>query len=428
MFERTVYSKLVKWKNKSQRLPLIVRGARQVGKTSLIVEFGKSFRQCHVFNFQKTLKLRECFKKTNDPGQILKFLEVVTEKKIDPKKDLIFFDEIQDCPEALNSLKFISEDHPDWHVIAAGSLLGIYLSSHSFPVGKVHFLNMYPLSFSEFLKAKGRNQLAELLELLDPKNNIYHEELEAELRLYLSVGGLPKVISEYLENEDLNEARLIQDELLLTYRGDFAKYAGPADAIKILKLFENIPAQLAKENHRFQFNLLGQGARYAQFQTSVDWLISAGLCLRLPIIENAEIPLKPWVKENHFKLYFFDVGLLGALSDLPMGAFMTETNLFKTFKGAFIENYFYQEFRSSRKEELYCWVGRNSEVDFLYTDEKMNLVPIEVKSGSSGKLKSLQVFSEKYDVKIKTRCSAQKLEIRKDNHFRNIPLMYASLV
>ncbi|MGZ3783941.1 MAG: DUF4143 domain-containing protein, partial [Bdellovibrio sp.] len=168
--------------------------------------------------------------------------------------------------------------------------------------------------------------------------------------------------------------------------------------------------------------------RYSQFQTSVDWLTSAGLCLKLPVIENAEIPLKPWVKENHFKLYFFDVGLLGALSDLPMGAFIAEPDLFKTFKGAFVENYFYQEFRSFRKEELYCWVGRNSEVDFLYTDNNMNLVPIEVKSGSSGKLKSLQVFSEKYKVKMKTRCSIQKKELNNAHQFRNIPLMYASLV
>lgn len=287
---------------------------------------------------------------------------------------------------------------------------------------------MYPLNFSEFLKAKGRAQLAEGLMQLDPKNNIYHGEMEAELRLYLSVGGLPKVVSEYLENEDFQQARLIQDELLLAYRGDFAKYAGPADAVKILKIFENIPAQLAKENHRFQFNLLGSGARYAQFQTSVDWLTSAGLCLKLPIIENAEIPLKPWVKENHFKLYFFDIGLLGALSDLPMGAFIAEPDLFKTFKGAFVENYFYQEFRSARKEELYCWVGRNSEVDFLYTDDSMNLIPVEVKSGSSGKLKSLQVFSERYKVKMKTQCSIREIEFRPDSQFRNVPLMYASLV
>ncbi len=429
MFERHAYLSLVKWKNKSQRLPLIVKGARQVGKTSLIQEFGKTFSDCHIFNFQKTSKYKEIFQKTNDPKKIIKFLEVILEKKINPMTDLIFFDEIQDCPEALNSLKFFSEDYPHWYVIAAGSLLGIYLSSHSFPVGKVQFLQMYPLNFSEFLKAKGRDQLVKVLESVNVENNIYHEELEAELRLYLSLGGLPKVLSEYFEDQDMQKARTIQDDLLLTYKGDFAKYAGPADAIKILKIFENIPAQLAKENHRFQFNRLAPGARYSQFQTSVDWLISAGLCLKLPIIENAEIPLKPWVKENMFKLYFFDVGLLGALSDLPMGAFMSsDTMLFKTFKGAFIENYFYQEFKSARREELYCWVGRNSEVDFLYLDKKMNLIPIEVKSGQSGKLKSLNVFSEKYEVKYKTRCSSQKIELRPDQQFRNIPLMYASLV
>lgn len=428
MFERILYPQILKWKQKSKRQPLIVRGARQVGKTSLIVEFGKTFPQCHVFNFQKTARLREGFKNIQDSSRILQFLEVISEKKIDPRKDLIFFDEIQDCPEALNGLKFISEDHPDWYVIAAGSLLGIYLSSNSFPVGKVQFLNMYPLSFSEFLRAKGRPKLAEILSELKLENNIFHEELEHELRLYLSIGGLPKVVAEYLESQSLREARQIQEDLLLTYRGDFAKYSGPADALKILKIFENIPAQLAKENHRFQFNLLATGARYSQFQSSVDWLISAGLCLKLPVIEHAEIPLKPWCKENMFKLYFFDVGLLGALSDLPMGAFMKEHDLFKTFKGAFIENFFYQEFRSQRKEELYCWTGRNSEVDFLFTDENMNLVPIEVKSGRSGKLKSLQVFSEKYDVKIKTRCSSQKIDLRPDEGFRNIPLMYAHLV
>lgn len=428
IFKRTVYNHLINWKNERSRLPLIIRGARQVGKTSLIMSFGEDFPDIHVFNFQKSPDLKNGFIKTNEPQKILQYLEVISSKKIDIEHDLIFFDEIQDCPQALNSLKFFAEELPSAYIIAAGSLLGIHLSEHPFPVGKVKFQHMFPLSFFEFLSAIGKPQLANILLEINSDNNNLHEEFIEHLRLYFALGGMPKVITTYLENYDLNKARELQEDLLISYRADFSKYSGPADAVKILSVFENIPKQLSKDNRKFRFNLLKQGARYPQFASSIDWLINAGICLKLPILNHIEIPLKPLIDDNTFKLYFFDIGLLGALSGLPIASFLRESNLFKTFKGAFVENYFFQEFKANRKEDLYCWQGKASEVDFLYLSNNSELVPIEVKAGESGKLKSLQAFASKYKCDWKTRCSMHKIEIRSDTKLRSIPLHYAGLV
>lgn len=427
-FFREAIHQLNKWKQQPQRTPLILRGARQVGKTYLVREFSKTFSQLHEFNFQKDPTLSSFFKVTNNPNKILSHLSLISESNIDPNQDLIFFDEIQDCPEALNSLKFFAEDYPNIHIVAAGSLLGVYLSQHTFPVGKVEFINLYPLSFNEFLKAIGKNQLAELNSKLSADINAVHEILVEALQHYFIIGGMPKVISTYLLNHDFNEARIVQENLLTSYRGDFAKYSGSVDALRILSLFENIPKQLAKDNRKFQFKLLKPGSRYAEFSSSINWLEYAGLVHRIPIISHAEIPLKVQQNENIFKLYFFDTGLLGALAELPISAFADKNELFRTFKGAFTENFFVQDFVSQRNESLYCWQGKTSEVDFLFNKE-MDLFPIEVKSGESGKLKSLNVFSEKYPTTPwRTRCSLRLFEIRDDTKMRNIPLYQAGLV
>ena len=424
-FDREIYHKLQK-DSKSSKITILF-GARQVGKTYLIREFAKEFAQIHEFNFQKNKTLGDFFKSTNDPDKILEFLGIVSGKKIDLNNSLVFFDEIQDCPEALNSLKYFAEDYPKAYVVAAGSLLGIYLSQNTFPVGKVEFLNLYPLSFYEFLDAFGKKDLAEKLLSLKQENNIFHELFIEEIKKYFILGGMPKVLETFLETTNYQTAREVQENLITSYKSDFAKYSGPLDALKILSVFENMPKQLSKENHKFKFNLLKKGSRFNEFHSAIDWLEHAGLCHKLPIITHVEIPLKIHVEENMFKLYFLDVGLLGALAELPLSIFLATEDLFKTFKGAFTENFFLQEFRANRKESLYCWQGKTSEVDFLYTNEA-KLMPIEVKSGESGKLKSLHFFAQKYSCFWKTRCSLHKLEIREDTHLRTIPLYLAALV
>lgn len=425
--KRHVYADLMKWRRSLSRRPLILRGARQVGKTHLIREFAREFEGFHEFNFQKNVELCRVFKSTNDPLQILVQLGLLSGRKIDIKKDLIFFDEIQDCPEALNSLKFFSEDLPGAFLVSAGSLLGIYLSSSSFPVGKVEFLNLFPLSFFEFLRYTRSDAFVQELSRLSAENNSFHEALIQDFHQYMILGGLPKIHEVFAETQDYNRARQEQENLLISYRSDFAKYAGPVDALKILSVFENIPRQLAKDNKKFQFSLLKAGGRFAHYSAAIDWLVSAGLCFKLPIISNVEIPLKVNSEENMFKLYFFDVGLLSALSDLPVGAFVQSQDLFKTFKGALTENFFMQEFTANNPEKLYCWQGKISDVDFLFQRGR-DIFPVEIKSGESGRLKSLQVFFDKYSPQWKTRCSLRPLEIREDNHMRSIPLYLASLV
>jgi len=415
------------WKNKQPRMPLLLKGARQVGKTFLIREFGKQFPHFHEINFQKNPELKEIFKTTNDPLKIKEYLEIFFNTKIHLESDLIFFDEIQDCPEALNSLKFFSENLPHSFIVGAGSLLGIYLSTHTFPVGKVEFLDLHPLSFCEFLEAHHKNNLADLTKTLTPQINVFHQTLVDEMKKFMIIGGMPKVVSTFIETESYQEARLVQEHLLLSYKSDFSKYSGPVDALKILSVFDNIPKQLAKDNKKFQFNLLQKGARYAQFQSAIDWLKSAGLCYKVPILTHAEIPLKVYIEENAFKIYFFDTGLLGALSDLPVSTFLNPSDLFKTFKGAFSENFFLQEFYSQRKENLYSWQSNTAEVDFLYANEN-ELCPIEVKSGESGRLKSLGVFCDKYHVKWRRKCTLLPLEIREDTHIKNLPLYLSALI
>ncbi len=428
IINRTIYKELLSWKNRAEKMPLILKGARQVGKTFLIKHFAKEFSHFHEFNFQKNADLKEIFTNSNDPKKIIEKLEISSSKKINLTTDLIFFDEIQDCPEALNSLKYFCEDFPKTHVIAAGSLLGVYLSNNSFPVGKIEFLELFPLSFFEFLNALEKPALAQTLLKVDAENNVFHQQMNDELKKYFILGGMPKVVRTYIESDfDFTKAREIQDGLIQSYKSDFAKYSGPVDALKILAVFESIPKQLAKENKKFQLNILKTGARLSDFKTAIDWLVHAGLCYQVHILNHAEIPLKSQVEDNFFKIYFFDIGLLSALSDLPPSAFANDSALFKNFKGAFVENYFLQEFRSQRKEILYNWQSRSAEVDFLF-QKNMNLIPIEIKSGESGKLKSLSVFCQKYNCKISIRSSMRPLEIRSDQVLRNIPLYLATLV
>lgn len=432
MYRRKLLPDLEKWKKSKIRRPLILRGARQVGKTSLVRDFGKSYTHYFEINFQKDKNIHALFEKTINPKEILLSFEKRFGKKINIEDSLIFFDEIQDCPAALNSLKYFCEDFPTANVISAGSLLGIYLSDHSFPVGKVDFLDLFPFSFCEYLTAANLDEFALMLQGFNWKRNeirkemeeinLYHEILLDHLKNYFIVGGMPKAVDAFLNDKSLEEVRQIQEGIIDSYKADFTKYSGPVDGLKILSVFESIPHQLAKDNRKFQFNLItSQGARSSQFMNAVNWLLSAGICHKIPILDHIEIPLKAFEVENMFKLYCLDVGILGAMCDLPTDAFLYNDDLFKTFKGAFTENFFLQEFKANRKERLYCWQGKTSEVDFLFQNS-VSISPVEVKSGKSGKLKSLNVFKEKYAPPYLTRVSSLPLSLSDDEKFRSIPL------
>lgn len=436
---RIQMNSLIAWRNRHYRKPLVLKGVRQCGKSYLVNEFGKSFPAVHIFNFQKDKNLSALFSSNIGAKSILEKLANYGQKRINIETDLIFFDEIQEVPAALNSLKYFNEELGNCYIIAAGSLLGVYLCNESFPVGKVEFLELYPMNFYEFLLANNKEYLwEEAVSAIDSNSNqnipnsnktietLTYKLLIEEMQKYFIVGGQPEIVKIFIETQDLMMVRRRQEELLNAYRADFAKHSGKAEAMHILSVFENIPQQLAKDNRKFKFNLLKSGSRYDRFKNAIDWLIGAGMAYKIPIIEHGEIPLKIHVQENIFKLYFFDVGLLATLSELPTNSFSQPDDLFKTFKGAFSENFFLQEFRANRSESLYCWQGKTSEVGFVYHNNE-GLFPIEIKSGHSGHMNSLNIFCEKYTPKWRTRVSLRNFEENTKSSFRNFPLFLSSL-
>jgi predicted AAA+ superfamily ATPase len=306
--ERIKLENLRYWSDKKQRKPLLLSGVRQCGKSYLVREFGRTFQHFHEFNFQKNSTLSSIFSHSNDPLKIIQGLEIVLGNKINLEQDLIFFDEIQDCPQALNSLKYFAEDFPNARIIAAGSLLGVYLSQNTFPVGKVEMETLAPMNFNEYLSARGKKQLLDILQEADNDIPDYaHQILLEELSLYYIVGGMPEIISIFIETNDLLAVRKRQNELLKNYMADFAKYSNSATALQLVSTFESIPRQLAKDNSKFKFNLIKPQGRYNEFKSSIHWLVHSGIAHRVPIISSAEIPLKMHINENMFKLYFCDV-------------------------------------------------------------------------------------------------------------------------
>lgn len=431
--KRTSYKKLVEWKNSSTRKPLILKGARQVGKTYLLLEFGKNeFRKIHYLNFQKNKELSKIFEGDLSPKKILELVEFVIDSSIDIDRDVVFFDEIQDCPGALTSLKYFCEDMPKLALICAGSLLGVVHSDSPFPVGKVSFLNLYPMSFKEFLIALGDTRSLKFIADITKKDNIpliVHNHFMEILKEYFIVGGMPEVVSLYIQNREnknsgFEKVRAKQNELITAYMGDFSKYSGKVKSSEIVSLFEAIPAQLAKENKKFISSKVISGGRFSKLRSSIDWLTGAGLVIKVKIVNSGELPFSAFTSENRFKLYLFDVGLLGALGGLSPKAIYMQSNLFVTFKGAFCENFIAQEFLYKDSGPLYSWAGNTSEVEFVMEVDG-DVYPIEVKAGLSGKLKSLNVFSKKYNSPYRTRLSGRNLEINDPANMHSYPLYLA---
>lgn len=433
--KRTIWQKLIEWKNAQGRKPLILKGARQVGKTYILQQFGQNdFPEYHYFNFERDEQLKKIFIKDLDPKRILRELSFYLNKTIDIDKDLVIFDEIQNAPRALTSLKYFQEELSSLAICTAGSLLGIQLSDEPFPVGKVDFLNLFPMAFEEFLLGiEDGNSFDVLTQEKETIPEIVHDHLWEQLKIYFIVGGLPEVINTYREHREdlftaLQKVREKQENIIKTYQADMAKHSGKQNAMQIWRLWQSIPAQLAKELDgsapKFKFkNVVPGVSRYSQLVGSIDWLIAAGLVIKVNIIGNASLPLSSHAVENSFKLYMSDVGLLGSLSNLSPGVILDYDYGF--YKGYFAENFVAQEFHYSGTKDLYCWKGRTSEVEFLRETEG-DILPVEVKSGWVTQSKSLNVFAEKYKPRYRTILSAKNIYIDRVNKMHRYPLYLAS--
>ena len=404
--QRSAYNQLLEWKNKELRKPLIIRGARQVGKTWLMKEFGKNeYENVIYINFENKKGLMNLFDVDFDIERILMALYIETGIKAEPNKSLIVFDEIQDVNRGITALKYFYENAPEYNIMVAGSYLGIsMMHNNSFPVGKVEFLNLEPLSFIEFLLALNKQPLVDLI-LKDEISLIttFKSKYIELLKQYYFVGGMPEAVKSFIENKDFDEVRSIQENILMAYEHDFAKHA-PANIVpRIRMVWNSIPSQLAKENKKFIFSVIRKGARSKDYELAIEWLLGSGLINKVKRINKPGIPLKSYVDNNVFKVFLLDVGLLGALSGLDKKSIIQGNSIFEEFKGAMTEQYVCQQVL---KLNPYYWSAENSqgEIDFiLQYGEK--IIPIEVKAEENLKSKSLKFFVSKYSLHNSVRLS-----------------------
>ena len=397
------------WKHKKNRKPLIIEGARQVGKTWIMKEFGRQEYQNIVYiNFDSNARVAELFSADLDTQRILRGIEIYVGKKIDPENTLIIFDEVQEVPKALSSLKYFCEEAPEYHIVCAGSLLGIALhDGTSFPVGKVEFLKLHPLSYKEFLMATGKELYAELIDQKDYQMIASFKQIYVDaLKEYYYVGGMPEAVVSYSEEQDFAEVRNIQNRILAAYEQDFSKHA-PANIVpKIRMVWNSIPSQLAKENRKFLYGLIREGARAKEYETAIMWLSDCGLVHKVSRITTPHLPLKAYEDLKAFKLFLVDVGLLGALAGLNQKILLDGNDLFVEFKGALTEQYVLQQLVTNPDLGVYYYTNdRGScEIDFLIDDGE-KIIPLEVKAEINLRAKSLKSYRDKYTPKISVRAS-----------------------
>ena len=395
---RDAMQQLYDWKEKTTRKPLIVRGARQVGKTWLLKEFASSaYRQFAYINFEDNEVMKDVFQKDFDVERILMAIQLVTGIVVDTET-LIIFDEIQEAPRGLTALKYFQEKAPQYHVVAAGSLLGIAMHSNdSFPVGKVDFMDLYPLSFSEFLEAVGQEAFARLLAKKDwGLIAAFRSKLIDLLKQYYYVGGMPEVVNAFINHKDYAEVRQLQQTILDSYDRDFSKHAPIAEVPRIRMIWRSVPAQLAKENKKFIYGVVKEGARAKDFELAIEWLIDAGLIYKVSRVKKAGIPLSAYEDFSAFKLFLLDTGLMGAMSGLPPQALLEGNVLFSDYKGAITEQYVLQQLKSVKGLSIYYWSSDTSrgELDFLLQKD-VSVIPVEVKAEENLQSKSLRFFVEK---------------------------------
>lgn len=421
---RNAIESLYKWKKSKHRKPLIIEGARQVGKTWLMKEFGeKAYANTVYINFDSNSRMAELFASDLDTERLIMGLELYAGKKINPDNTLLIFDEVQEVPRALSSLKYFYENSPQYHIVCAGSLLGIALhQGTSFPVGKVDFLKLHPLSFKEFLMATGNERFAELLDKQDYQMITSFKQTYIDaLKHYYFVGGMPEVVQNFADEKDFNEVRNIQKQILEAYEQDFSKHAPNEIVPKIRMIWNSIPSQLAKENKKFVYGLVREGGRAKEYETAIMWLSDCRLVHKVSRVNAAGIPLKAYEDLKAFKLFVVDVGLLACMTGLRQRTLLDGNNLFTEFKGALTEQYVCQQLKTIDDLGVYYYTNdRGScEVDFVIdTGEK--IIPVEVKAEVNLKAKSLRVYKDKYDPEISIRTSMA--DYKKEDWLVNLPL------
>lgn len=420
---RNILIKLLEWKNDKDRKPLILRGARQVGKTYIIKDFGKNnYDDVAYFNFDHDTNLYNLFENTKDPNRILEQLAFIHGRRILPEKTLIVFDEIQECPNALNSLKYFQEEANEYHIISAGSLLGIRLSHTSFPVGKVDFLDMYPMTFTEFLKADGCDNLVQYLDSINVIENIpdiFFDKLNEKLKAYFIIGGMPEVVNSWVKEKDMQKVNKLQENILRAYESDFSKHTNNVDANRISIIWNSIPSQISKDNKKFLYQVAKDGARAREYEGALNWLKDANIVNKIYNITKPSLPLINYNDLSAFKIYLHDVGLLRKMTNLDSKVVIEGNRLFEEFKGALTENYVLQTLIACQLLPYYFTFDNRYEIDYIIQYEN-EIIPIEVKSNESINSTSLKVYNETYNPKTRIRFSMKNLT--KDDNLINIPL------
>lgn len=424
--ERNIMNDLIKWKESKRRKPLVMLGARQVGKTWILEEFGKSFPDGYVkINFDKQPELHQFFQTTKDVNRIIQNLSFALGQPI-TKQTLIFFDEIQECEDALNTLKYFCEDAPEYYVVSAGSLLGLMLAK-GFPVGKVDFMRLAPMTFEEFLKANGDNNLVEYMKSInsiEPIPDVFSGPLMEKLKMYYIIGGMPEAVKVWCEERDIREVDRVQSEILEAYEHDFAKHAEPTDVPKIRLIWNSLPSQLARENKKFLYSVVKKGARAREYENALNWLKNADLVKKVSRITKPGIPLSAYEDLQAFKIYMVDVGLLRRHAHLASSAFSEENRLFEEFKGALNENYVLECIQNIPDVSIYYWSEIPYEVDFIIQLDN-DVLPIEAKAGKNIKSASIKNYAEEYkeQTKLCVRLSTRNLSY--DGNMLNVPLYLA---
>ena len=428
--KRYAMRKLVEWKNRLNRKPLILKGARQVGKTWLMKEFGRQhFAKVAYVTFCNNQRMKRVFDDDYDIERIIMNINIETKLEVTPSDTLIIFDEIQEAPRALESLKYFCENAPEYAVIAAGSLLGVAIHQGvSYPVGKVDVLDLHPMSFCEFLEAMHEEQLAALI--ADKKYSLmsdFSSKYIFWLKNYYYVGGMPEIVQYFAEHRDYQEVRRMQKGILDQYEDDFGKHAGNTELARIRMVWNSIPMQLAKENKKFFFGQIKTGARMKDFEVAIEWLLDCGLITKVYRVNKPAIPLKAYIDFTAFKLFLLDVGLLGALSDLDAESILEGNEIFVEFKGALTEQYVLQELVAETEYTPYYYATEKASFEMDYMIQKgKNIVPIKVKAETNQKAKSLKAYCQKYEPEYAVRISMKNYQ--EEEWVTNLPLYAARTI
>lgn len=418
---RTAMEKLVAWKSSDERKPMVLKGARQVGKTWLMKEFGKNYYKSFVyFNFDEEDELKSIFETNKNPQRIIELLSMIAGEKIYPEDTLIIFDEVQECPEALNALKYFKEKANEYHAIAAGSLLGTLLAKpKSYPVGMVNLLDIFPLTFEEFLEATDAPLFAYYEDIHKEQKieEIFHNRLLEAYNNYIIIGGMPECVSSWLKHKDPAKVAQIQRELIEVYENDFSKYNGKVNSGRILMVFRSIVTQLAKSNEKFMYGAVREGARARDFEEAIEWLVSAGMLNRIYNVSKLEHPISAFDKLDQFKLFLFDTGLLKQMAGIDNSAILLKSTY--QFKGPLTENYVLQQLRGQFDVMPRYFSSRNGEIDFVLQCG-MDIIPVETKGGEDKSAPTFKKYVADNHPQYAVRFS--KMGYRKDGNITNIPL------